>query len=127
MNSNLLNRDGYSFSFIPSACDSCGGACCTGESGYIWAKYAEIEKMADFLELTIEEFATIYLRKVKHRYSIIEKKLDEGNYACIFFDNSLKRCSIYPVRPSQCRTFPFWETFKNSIEEVKKECPGVID
>jgi Fe-S-cluster containining protein len=124
---NTIAQEGYSYKFIPSACVSCGGACCIGESGYIWAKYAEIEKMANFLELTIEEFATMYLRKVKHRYSLIEKKLDESNYACIFFDSTIKQCSIYPVRPYQCRTFPFWEIFKGDIEEVKKECPGIID
>lgn len=130
MNSNsdlLLTKEGYKYKFAPSACELCEGACCTGESGYIWAKYSEIEKMADFLELTIEEFATMYLRKVKWRYSIIEKRIDVENYACIFFDDNLKRCTIYPVRPQQCRTFPFWETFKNNITEVKKECPGVID
>jgi len=124
---DLVTKDGYNYKFNPLACDTCGGACCTGESGYIWVKYQEIEKIAQFLELTIEEFATIYLRKVKHRYSIIEKKLDTDNYACIFFDNNIKQCTIYPVRPSQCRTFPFWEIFKSDIEEVKKECPGVID
>jgi len=127
LNSNILKQDGYKYHFVPSACDSCEGACCTGESGYIWAKYTEIEKMADFLELTIEEFATMYLKKVKWRYSIIEKKIAEENYACIFFDNNLKQCTIYSVRPLQCRTFPFWETFKNNITEVKRECPGVID
>jgi Fe-S-cluster containining protein len=127
MNSDILDKDGYNYRFTPSACEECGGACCTGESGYIWVKYVEMKKMADFLELTIEEFATMYIRKVKHRYSIIEKKLSWENYACIFFDDSLKQCSIYPVRPRQCRTFPFWETFKNDVEEVKKECPGIID
>jgi Fe-S-cluster containining protein len=126
-NSDLITKDGYDYKFMPSACASCGGACCTGESGYIWAKYKEIEKMANFLELTIEEFATIYLKKVKHRYSIIEKKIDIDNYACIFFDNSTKQCTIYPVRPTQCRSFPFWEIFKNDKEEVKKECQGIID
>ena len=123
----MVTKDGYSYKFTPSACDSCGGACCVGESGYIWVKYTEIEKMADFLELTIEEFATMYLRKVKHRYSIIEKQLDIDNFACVFFNNNKKQCKIYSVRPLQCRTFPFWETFKNNVEEVKKECPGIID
>lgn len=126
-NIDLVTKDGYNYKFNPTACESCGGACCTGESGYIWVKYQEIEKMAQFLELTIEEFATMYLRKVKHRYSIIEKKIDTDNYACIFFDNNIKQCTIYPVRPLQCRTFPFWEIFKKDIEEVKKECPGIID
>ena len=126
-NKIILSEEGYDYRFTPSACEECGGACCTGESGYIWAKYPEIEKMADFLKLSVEEFATMYLKKVKHRYSLIEKKLDQDNYACIFFDDGLKQCTIYPVRPLQCRTFPFWQTFKNDKEEVKKECPGIID
>ena len=126
MNEELLSQEGYEYKFAPSACESCGGACCTGASGYIWVKYPEIEKMAIFLELTVEEFVTMYLKKVKHRYSLIEKKLDEENYACIFFNDMLKQCSIYSVLPRQCRTFPFWETFKNNKEEVKSECPGII-
>ncbi len=126
MDNSIISQEGYDYQFSPSACETCGGACCTGESGYIWAKYPEIEKMADFLNLTIEEFATMYLKRVKHRYSLIEKKLDDDNFACIFFNNELKQCSIYSVRPRQCRTFPFWETFKNNKEEVKNECPGII-
>ena len=126
MDNSIISQEGYDYQFSPSACETCGGACCTGESGYIWAKYPEIEKMADFLNLTIEEFATMYLKRVKHRYSLIEKKLDDDNFACIFFNNELKQCGIYSVRPRQCRTFPFWETFKNNKEEVKNECPGII-
>ena len=121
----MVHKD-YKYKFTPSACASCGGACCTGESGYIWIKYPEMVKMAEFLELTIEEFATMYLKKVKHRYSLVEKRLEDDNFACIFFNNELKQCSIYEVRPRQCRTFPFWETFKNNKEEVKNECPGII-
>ncbi len=127
MKSNIISQEGYEYQFSPSACETCQGACCTGESGYIWTKYSEIEKMAEFLNLTIEEFATNYLKKVKHRYSLIEKRLNDDNFACIFFNNELKQCSIYSVRPRQCRTFPFWETFKNSKEEVKNECPGIIE
>ncbi|MFB1032365.1 MAG: YkgJ family cysteine cluster protein, partial [Aliarcobacter cryaerophilus] len=28
-------------------------------------------------------------------------------------------------RPTQCRTFPFWEYFKNNEKEVYKECPAI--
>ncbi len=122
----LLSEEGYTYKFTPSACEACGGHCCTGETGYIWTKYEEIDAIASFLQLSIEEFATRYLRKVKHRYSLIEKQLSPDNFACIFFDESKKRCSIYPVRPSQCRTFPFWEQFKNNEDEVRKECPGIV-
>ena len=127
MMSDMMIHKDYNYKFTPLACASCGGACCTGESGYIWIKYLEIVKMAEFLELTIEEFATMYLKKVKHRYSLVEKKLDKDSYACIFFDDNIKQCTVYSVRPLQCRTFPFWETFKGDITELKKECPGIID
>jgi Fe-S-cluster containining protein len=123
---DIIQKEGYSYKFNPLECESCGGGCCRGESGYIWAKYDEIVKMAEFVNKSVEDFATIYLKKVKHRYSLVEKKLDENDYACIFFDEKTSRCSIYPVRPLQCRTFPFWEQFKNNEEEVRKECPGII-
>jgi len=126
MEDKLMEKEGYGYKFDPSACETCGGHCCTGESGYIWAKYDEIVNMAEFVNLSVEDFATMYLKKVKHRYSLVEKKLAEDNFACIFFDETKQRCSIYPVRPLQCRTFPFWEQFKNDEEEVRKECPGIV-
>ena len=52
-------------------------------------------------------------------------KLAEDNYACTFFNLEKKQCSIYDVRPVQCRTFPFWEFFKENIEEVYAECPAI--
>ena len=122
----LREEPGYAFRFDPNACAACEGACCRGESGYIWMKYPEIEEMAAYLEMATEDFARIYLRKVGHRYSLTEKRLGEGDYACIFFDERKKRCTVYPVRPRQCRTFPFWEQFKSDEEEVRKECPGIL-
>ena len=123
---DIITHTQYSYRFDPAACEACGGKCCRGESGYIWAKYQEIIDMAAYLEMTVEDFAVQYLRKVKHRYSLTEKQLGEEDYACIFFDETKERCGIYPVRPSQCRTFPFWEQFKQNEKEVREECPGII-
>ncbi len=123
---NAVRQEGYTFGFDPTACAACGGACCTGESGYIWAKYDEIEKMAAFLELSVEDFGKMYLRKVGHRYSLTEKEIGEEDFACVFFDPDQKRCTIYPARPRQCRTFPFWEQYKNNEQEVRDECPGIV-
>jgi len=123
---DIIRNEQYPYAFDPKACESCGGACCTGASGYIWTRYAEIEPIADFLELSVEDFAKMYLRKVGHRYSLTERQIGEDDYACVFFDTEKKRCTIYPVRPRQCRTFPFWEPFKHDEDEVRKECPGVI-
>jgi Fe-S-cluster containining protein len=38
------------------------------------------------------------------------------------------RCRVYPVRPRQCRTWPFWaENLRRHVwyGEVRKRCPGV--
>ncbi|MBW2259743.1 MAG: YkgJ family cysteine cluster protein [Deltaproteobacteria bacterium] len=48
----------------------------------------------------------------------------EGSFHCLFFDEKNRRCSIYDVRPTQCRTFPFWEYFRDNPDEILKECPG---
>jgi Fe-S-cluster containining protein len=44
---------------------------------------------------------------------------------CLFFDGVSRRCSIYEVRPAQCRRFPFWEYFRKYKDEVIRECPGI--
>jgi Fe-S-cluster containining protein len=41
------------------------------------------------------------------------------------YDNG---CKIYDVRPSQCRTFPFWKSNLESMaewEKLKRTCPGI--
>jgi len=122
----LKRVDGFNYSFNESACASCGGACCIGESGYIWVKRDEIEDIASYLNLSLEEFAQKYLIRAKNRYSLKEYKVDGLGYSCIFFDTNKRLCKIYEVRPKQCRSFPFWDTFRENTDELIKECPGVI-
>jgi len=122
----LMTKEGFKFKFNPKACEECGGKCCIGESGYIWVNPLEMQKIANFLKLSVDDFKNIFLKKVEYKYSLKEKPF-EGGYACIFFDEKNRNCSIYDVRPHQCRTFPFWDYFKTNISEVKKECPGIVD
>jgi Fe-S-cluster containining protein len=122
---NIVKQDGFNFGFDVSKCSSCEGNCCIGESGYIWCTPKEIDEMADFLKITRDEFLKDYTQKVGYRISLKELKIKES-FICIFFDTDKKGCSIYPVRPKQCRTFPFWDHFKENIDEVVKECPGIV-
>lgn len=116
----------FAYSFNPSACEECGGKCCIGESGYIFASVSELEKMAEFLGMEFNQFTQTYVKKVGYKFSLIEKSYQNG-FACVFFDEGCKNCGIYPVRPRQCRDFPFWEIFKEEgqIEFLLKECKGV--
>jgi len=121
----LMNEEGYDYTFNPNACESCGGNCCTGESGYIFLNQGEIEAMAKHLELSMGEFKEKYLFKKGYKYSLKERQVDDS-HDCIFFDRKINGCGVYPVRPNQCRTFPFWPYFKENIDELRAECPGII-
>ena len=122
---NIIKKEGFDFAFDPNGCDTCAGNCCIGESGYIWINKSEIENLAIHLDMNIDEVGFNYLRKVGYKYSLKERQLAKDNYACVFFDLEKKCCSIYEARPTQCRTFPFWDYFKENKEEVFKECPAI--
>ncbi len=124
MQDNIV-KEGFEYKFDPSKCFECEGKCCTGESGYIWLTPAEMEAIAKYIDVDMQTFKEEYLRKIKYKYSLKERQR-EDDFACIFFDEKAKNCSIYEVRPKQCATFPFWDYFKNHIDEAVDECPGII-
>jgi len=119
-------------------CTQCGN-CCTGGPGYVWISEIEIARLSDYLKIPAEEVLSKYCRKTSGRVTLKERRTPEGNYDCIFlkeqpapFANGIaakhKMCSIYPVRPLQCRTWPFWpenlanpDVWKNS----SKRCHGM--
>lgn len=100
------------------------GKCCIGESGNIFASKEELKALREYFGLNEKEFTLKYLKKVDFRMSFKEVKFEDG-FACIFFDKVKRNCSIYPLRPTQCKSFPFWEYFKTHQEELKKECIGI--
>ena len=101
-------------------CQRCGD-CCRGQPGYVWVMPEEAKEIAEFLSLPREEFAEKYLRKAGSHDSLTE--LPDGR--CAFYGE--EGCKIYPVRPMQCRTFPFWRSILVSVEEwwqCQGSCPG---
>jgi len=122
--SNIMREEGYSYSFNPTACESCQGRCCTGESGYIYVTKDEILKIAKLLELDVDKFVDEYLFKKGYKYSIKEMKHNDS-YECVFYNRESNGCNIYDARPLQCKTFPFWDYYKTRVDELKLECPGV--
>ena len=123
---NLKTSEGFPYAFDASACGTCQGKCCTGESGYINVSPTETEDIALFLNLKRNDFADKYLFQYGYKYSIKEVE-HNGSYECAFYDRESNGCKIYEVRPTQCRTFPFWDYFKTRVDELKLECPGIID
>ncbi len=123
---SVVSNKEFNFSFDPVECATCGGKCCLGESGYVWISKEEIETLAILLDLTVEDVKDHYLLAVGNSYTIEETELSIDNFACIFFDLEKRCCSIYSARPSQCRTFPFWDDYLFFKDASFYECPGII-
>ncbi len=99
------------------------GACCTNHDdyAYVYLEGDDLERLAAFLRLSPAAF--------KRRYT----RLDDGHRVlrmdrpdCPFLDGG--RCTVYPVRPVQCRTVPFWGENLATPEAWRRLsgfCPGV--
>ena len=108
-------KDGLRFK-----CNQCG-LCCRGKPGVVLVNEKEMKNIADHLRMPIENFCKRFVRKVYKRYSLTERE----NGDCAMYENG---CNIYPVRPYQCKSFPFWlanlET-KEAWNALKDACPGI--
>ena len=121
---DIVQKDGFDFVFDPSACEACTGYCCCGNSGNVWVNPQEVELICLFLKMNFVDFAAKYLRRVENRLSLQERLVGDA-FECVFFDGIEKKCSIYGLRPSGCRTYPFWDYFKIHPKQVARECPGI--
>lgn len=117
-------RDDYPYTFDQKACRSCRGTCCRGSGGYVWVTMEEMERIAAAREMDLATFSNIYMRTVQGKLALQERRIN-GEHLCCFFDPIDGMCSIYPDRPEQCRTYPFWEIYRDYPDRVRKACPGV--
>ena len=123
---SIIKKENFNFAFNSDACNECQGRCCIGESGYIYVTKVEALAISEDLGIDIKQLVSEYLFKKGYKYSIKENKIGDS-YECVFFDRELNGCKIYNARPDQCKTFPFWDYYKSRIDELKDECPGIID
>ena len=109
-------RDGLNFE-----CTRCG-KCCSGFPGFVWVNEAELRAIAEFRGEPLEEVIGLYTRFVNGKRSLRDSLKND----CVFYDPAAG-CTIYPVRPRQCRSWPFWESnllSPETWERTQKLCPG---
>jgi Fe-S-cluster containining protein len=119
----MLDQTDFPYSFNPDTCQTCGGKCCR-VGGYVWITVEELEIIADYLDMDPTTFSNEYVRGIYGKLSLKERD-NPGDQSCVLFDSEKERCLIYPVRPVQCRTYPFWDQYKKWPQQVVKDCPGV--
>ena len=104
-------RDGLRF-----RCTRCGD-CCTGEPGHVWVNAEELAAIAEHRGEPVEEVVARFTRVAERGRTLREK----ANGDCVFFERGVG-CTVYPVRPRQCRTWPFWESNVATPEDWERTC-----
>jgi len=105
-------------------CTACGNCCM--QDGYVYMKEGEVERMAAHLGKTVGEFWRDY-RVHAHPADdepVIEAKDGKG---CPLLTAD-RRCSVHPVKPVQCSTWPFWRDMVEDVDtwtKAKSYCPGL--
>ena len=104
-------------------CTQCGN-CCTGAPGVVWVNDEEIDAIARHLDKPVGEIRLMHTRPYPGGVSLTEF----ANGDCTFFDPKTRGCTIYPVRPRQCRTWPFWNSnldTEDAWHDAARGCPGM--
>ena len=118
MKTDKFYKDGLHFE-----CTNCGN-CCSHPDGYVDVSEAELTRIAAFLGIAETQFLEQYA-DLNEQGDGFQLKSEAGG-GCIFLKD--ERCSVYPVRPLQCRTFPFWpENIKSPYrwKLTARDCPGI--
>jgi uncharacterized protein len=121
MKKRKLNKydidEGLRFECVPDCVKCCA------IPGLVFVRESEIPAMAKYFKMTPGEFIVEHLSRYWADIYQINMPDDEP---CKFLSET--GCGIYPARPAQCSSFPFWpENISNPAEwkKMKKICPGI--
>jgi len=99
-----------------------GCSSCCKSGGVVLISDEDVPKISKYLKLSIEDFLKRYTKKDGKKIFLIDREIND----CIFLEDD--KCQIYPVRPAQCKTFPFWPQNLKSEKRwhiIMDECPGI--
>jgi Fe-S-cluster containining protein len=109
--------------FMRFACQKGCTKCCT-RGGFVYLTESDLKRAADYLDMTPAEFEDRYV--IRYRRILRLRRPPRGQDHCRFL--TPHGCSIHPVKPTQCRTYPFWPSLVESKATWAVEgnfCPGI--
>ena len=109
--------DGLQFS-----CHQCNNCCRGAQPGWVYVSPRQVKRLADFVKMGVRSFRARFMAKDDNSEDVLQI---HNNGDCIFWKDG---CTVYPARPRQCRTFPFWSenlTSPSAWAELKRFCHGI--
>lgn len=108
--------EGLRFGCVPGCTNCCD------QKGYVYLTEKDLLNAAKFVGMTASAFESEYVYRTKHLLRLRKPPKSQ----CHFLREG--GCSIHPVKPVQCRTFPFWPELVRSRKEWQQAgryCPGI--
>jgi Fe-S-cluster containining protein len=112
----LCGMDGLRFACQPGCTNCCN------VRGYVYLTEKDLQNAAAYVGMTAAEFEAKYIYRTRHVLRLRKPPRSQ----CHFLVES--GCSIHAVKPTQCRTFPFWPDLvesRRSWQSAAKFCPGI--
>jgi Fe-S-cluster containining protein len=101
------------------------GRCCDQPGGIVYLSPDDAERLAEHAGLDVDAWLERDTRKTFDGRYVLKSREEDG--VCIHL-NEQKQCSIYEVRPQQCKAFPWWgENLATPAAwgTTKTACPGI--
>jgi len=95
---------------------------CCEQKGYVYLTESDLARIAKFLKMSAAEFERRFVYRTRH---LLRLRIPRESQ-CHFLREG--GCSIHPVKPTQCRIFPFWPELTDDKREWRKTaawCPGI--
>lgn len=105
-------------------CTGCGACCTGGGDHYVAVDNSEQEAIRRFLGVSRSWFRRRYLLTLDTGGGELASGRDGR---CVFLD-AHDRCRVYPVRPRQCRSYPFWPevvSSRSAWQAEARRCEGI--
>ena len=95
--------------------------CCT-QKGFVYLTEPDLKRIAKYLGMPAADFERRYVYRTTRQLRLRVPR----QVQCHFLRDG--GCSIHPVKPAQCRIFPFWPELVDDKREWRKTaawCPGI--
>ena len=99
-----------------------GCTVCCQQKGFVYLTEQDLPLIAHYLGMTPQDFEKRYVYRTRNLRRLRTPRVTR----CHFL--RLEGCAIHPVKPTQCRIFPFWPELVESARQWHRTgswCPGI--